>query len=82
MAVKFRHVNFTYSPKSPFEHDALFDINLEIDKNSFTAVIGHTGSGKSIIYSTYKCTLLPTSGVVNVNQSLITPNELENIVES
>lgn len=51
MAVKFRHVNFTYSPKSPFEHDALFDVNLEIDKNSFTAVIGHTGSGKVHLFN-------------------------------
>lgn len=73
MAVKFRHVNFTYSPKSPFEHDALFDINLEIDKNSFTAVIGHTGSGKSTLIQHINALLLPTSGVVNVNQSLITP---------
>lgn len=73
MAVKFKHVNFTYSPKSPFEHDALFDINLEIDKNSFTAVIGHTGSGKSTLIQHINALLLPTNGVVNVNETLITP---------
>ena len=51
MAVKFKHVNFTYSPKSPFEHDALFDINLEIDKIRLLLLLVIQAAAKTLLYS-------------------------------
>ncbi|OQA79327.1 MAG: Energy-coupling factor transporter ATP-binding protein EcfA2 [Tenericutes bacterium ADurb.Bin239] len=75
MAVKFSHVDFTYAPKSPFQFDALHDINLVIKDESFTAVIGHTGSGKSTLIQHINALLIPTSGVVQIEDSLILPTK-------
>ena len=47
--IKFEKVNYTYQPNSPFASRALFDIDLEVKKGSYTALIGHTGSGKSTL---------------------------------
>lgn len=73
MAIKFHHIYFSYAPKSPFQYDALHDINLEIKQNSFTAVIGHTGSGKSTLVQHINALLVPTSGAVKVEDFLILP---------
>ena len=69
MAIKFHHIYFSYAPKSPFQYDALHDINLEIKQNSFTAVIGHTGSGKSTLVQHINALLVPTSGAVKVEDA-------------
>ena len=37
MSVKFSNVFYTYSPKSPFEYQALKDINLEFEEGKFIA---------------------------------------------
>ena len=33
----------------PFERQALYDVNIEIEDGSLVALIGHTGSGKSTL---------------------------------
>ena len=73
MAVKFHHLDFVYSPRSPFQYDALHDINLEIKEHSFTAIIGHTGSGKSTLVQQINALLVPTSGFVSVGKEAVTP---------
>lgn len=73
MAIKFHHLDFIYSPRSPFQYDALHDINLEIKDHSFTAIIGHTGSGKSTLVQQINALLVPTSGFVSVGTEAITP---------
>ena len=45
---------------------AVKDITIEIEKGSFTAIIGRNGSGKSTIAKTFNALLLPTSGAVYV----------------
>lgn len=49
MDIRFEQVGFTYQPHSPFEQRVLFDIDLEIKEGSYTALVGHTGSGKSTL---------------------------------
>ena len=39
MSIKFNDVCYVYSPKTPFEYKALHNINLEIKKGSFTAIV-------------------------------------------
>ena len=44
-----QQVSYTYSPKTPFEHIALKDINISVKAGETLAIIGHTGSGKSTL---------------------------------
>ena len=46
---------------------AIDDISLEIEKGSFTAILGKNGSGKSTLAKNLNGLLLPTSGVIYVN---------------
>lgn len=74
MAITFNNVSFTYSPKSPFEYDALFNINTSIKDGSFTAIIGHTGSGKSTLIQQMNGLLLPTKGFISFEgDEVLTP---------
>ncbi len=68
MSIKFNHVFFKYYPNSSMEHIALNDINFDINDHSYTAIIGHTGSGKSTLVQQINALLLPTSGNVLVNE--------------
>lgn len=67
MQIKFSHVNHTYSKKTPFEYNALKDINLELEGHFFTSLIGQTGSGKSTLVQHINGLLLPTSGEVSLD---------------
>ncbi len=71
MPINFSHVYYTYLPKSPFEYTALENINLGIKEGSFTAIIGHTGSGKSTLVQHINALLRPTSGEVTVGDFVI-----------
>lgn len=42
-------VSFVYSPDTPFEKEALTDVNIDFKANRTTGIIGHTGSGKSTV---------------------------------
>jgi len=46
---------------------AIYDMNVEIEKGSFTAVIGKNGSGKSTFAKNVNALLLPSGGAVYVN---------------
>lgn len=48
------------------EEKVLKDINIEIEKGSFTAVLGHNGSGKSTLAKHFNAILLPSGGNVYV----------------
>ena len=49
MSIRLEHVSYAYEDNSSKKNYALKDINLEIKKEEFIAVIGHTGSGKSTL---------------------------------
>ena len=68
MSIKFNQVYFTYSPNSPFSYTALNDINLEIKNGSFTALVGHTGCGKSTLIQHLNGLLIPNEGEVVVDE--------------
>lgn len=48
------------------EEKVLKDINIEIKKGSFTAVLGHNSSGKSTLAKHFNAILLPSGGKVYV----------------
>lgn len=72
MGITLEQVNFTYQEGTPFEGPALFDINMEIVDKSFTALIGHTGSGKSTILQLLNGLNVPSSGKVTIDDTVIT----------
>lgn len=75
MSIIFRKVSHTYSPKTPFEYEALNDINLTFDSGRMIAIIGHTGSGKSTLVQHMNALLLPSSGEVQVGDYVILPTK-------
>lgn len=72
MGITLKNVSYTYQAGTPFEGPALFDVNLEIKDGSYTALIGHTGSGKSTILQLLNGLLTPSVGSVTVNGIEIT----------
>ncbi len=67
MALTIEHLNFSYSPGTAFERQALRDINLEIPDNQFIGLIGHTGSGKSTLVQHLNGLIRATSGAIYFN---------------
>ena len=70
--INVEDVNYVYQPGTPFEKQALSDINLEIPNGSITAIIGRTGSGKSTLVQLFNALIRPTSGRITINGTDIT----------
>ncbi|TWI53653.1 energy-coupling factor ABC transporter ATP-binding protein [Halalkalibacter nanhaiisediminis] len=75
MDISFNQVEHRYMSGTPFEKVALKDFSVTIPSGSFTAVIGHTGSGKSTFIQHINGLLKPTSGTVKVGPYTIAAGE-------
>ena len=53
--------------KTPYEKMALDDVSLTIEEGSFTAIAGHTGSGKSTLMQHINGLLTPDKGMVHID---------------
>lgn len=78
MSIKVNNVSYTYFKKTPNAFQALNNISLEIKEKKVTAIVGHTGSGKSTLIQMFNALLLPTEGTIEVGDFLITPKESKN----
>lgn len=76
MGIILDNVSYTYQEGTPFASAALSDVSLTIEDGSYTAIIGHTGSGKSTILQLLNGLLVPTKGSVRVFDTLITPTSV------
>jgi len=72
MGIALENVSFTYQEGTPLASTALLDVSLTIEDGSYTALIGHTGSGKSTILQLLNGLLVPSQGSVRVFDTLIT----------
>lgn len=72
MGITLENVSFTYQEGTPLASAALSDVSLTIEDGSYTALIGHTGSGKSTILQLLNGLLVPSQGSVRVFDTLIT----------
>ena len=72
MGIALENVSFTYQEGTPLASTALSDVSLTIKDGSYTALIGHTGSGKSTILQLLNGLLVPSQGSVRVFDTLIT----------
>lgn len=75
--IKVENLNYIYQQGMPLENQALYNINLEIPDGSFTALIGHTGSGKSTLIQHFNALVKPTSGKIFIDDLDITSNETD-----
>lgn len=64
MSIRLENVRYIYGQGTPTESIALDNINLEIKKGEFVAIIGHTGSGKSTLIQHFNGLEKPLSGKV------------------
>lgn len=67
MSIELKDVTYVYMPKTPYERVALDKVNLTIEEGSFTAIAGHTGSGKSTLVQHLNGLLTPADGEVLVD---------------
>ena len=83
MQIVFEQVGFTYGAGTPFASEALHDINVTIPDGSYTAIIGHTGSGKSTITQHLNALVQPTVGQVRIGEAVVSadskPKDLKKI---
>ncbi|MBR1989835.1 MAG: energy-coupling factor transporter ATPase [Firmicutes bacterium] len=65
--IKIENLTFEYlRDEDQMNLRAIDDVSLEIERGSFTAIIGKNGSGKSTLAKNLNGLLLPTEGVVYV----------------
>lgn len=62
-----KELSYIYGIKTPFEHTAIKNINIDIEKGELIGIIGHTGSGKSTLIQHFNALLKPTGGKVFVD---------------
>jgi energy-coupling factor transport system ATP-binding protein len=79
--VELKEINFIYGKKTPYEIKALDDINLTIEENCITGIIGHTGSGKSTLIQLLNGLIKADSGMVYIDGKDIweKPKEIKKI---
>ena len=62
--IECRDLHFSYSEESD---EVLHGVDLDIEKGSFVALLGHNGCGKSTMAKLFNGMLVPTSGTVTVD---------------
>lgn len=62
--IKIENLHYTYPGD---DDESLKGVNLEIERGSFVAVLGHNGSGKSTLAKHLNAILLPTEGKVLID---------------
>ena len=77
MGIRLENVCYTYGSDTTSEIKALNNVNLEINKGEFVAIIGHTGSGKSTLIQHFNGLERPKSGNVFYNDENIYENNYD-----
>lgn len=81
MSITFEKVSHVYGEGTPFSFLALKEVTAEIKKGSMTAIIGHTGSGKSTFVQHLNGLLLPTDGTVTVGEYIISADKKPEVMK-
>lgn len=71
MSIKFNDVTYVYQKGTPFEYEALHQINTEFEPGHYYAIIGQTGSGKSTLIQHFNGLLKPSYGTVALDDLIL-----------
>lgn len=74
--IKVENLCFSYPEDDGTNATVLDNLNLEIERGSLVAVLGHNGSGKSTLAKLINLVLTPTSGKITVDGLEITKPDL------
>ncbi len=74
MPIKITDLNYVYSKGTPFQKIALSHVNLEIADGEFWGIIGHTGSGKSTLFSHLNALTRIQSGKIEIDEFTLIGN--------
>ncbi|CQR47460.1 Energy-coupling factor transporter ATP-binding protein EcfA2 [Paraliobacillus sp. PM-2] len=80
MQVNFKGVTADYQIGPIRSRNILHHVNLCLPSKSFTAIVGHTGAGKSSLLKTVNGLLLPKEGKIQVGDQTITPELQSKVV--
>ena len=75
--LQVKNLTHSYGGSSPFVHDAVSNISLDIEKGEIIGIIGHTGSGKSTLVQHLNGLLKPTEGQILLEDKDIWENPKE-----
>lgn len=67
MSIEIKNLSFIYMPGTPYEKEALKNIDLKFNYGEFIGLIGHTGSGKSTLAQHLNGLLKPTKGKIKID---------------
>ncbi len=70
-----KNLTHTYGEGTPFQRDAIHNLDFSVERGAFIGIIGHTGSGKSTLIQHLNGLLKPTSGQVLFNGEDIWQNK-------
>jgi len=80
MSIKFKDVDFIYSENTPYQFQALHQLNLTIKPNLITAIVGKTGCGKSTMVQHLNGLLAPTNGSIEIlDRTIIAKTKTKNL---
>ena len=65
--IQIKNLGFSYENGEGERFEVLKDVNLDIRRGEFVAVLGHNGSGKSTLAKLTNAILVPESGTVTVD---------------
>ncbi len=77
MQIKVENLGYTYSPKSPFECQALDDISFTINSGETVGIIGSTGSGKSTLAKHFNALIRIERGKVYVGDRDLSARKID-----
>ena len=65
--IRVRGLSYCYNPATPQEQTALSEVDLDLYKGEFLALVGANASGKSTLARHFNALLTPSSGTVTVD---------------
>ena len=65
--LRIQNLNKTFYPGTPEEHKIFQDLNIEIEENVCTTIIGPNGCGKSTLFNLISGSLEADSGKLSIN---------------